>query len=82
MNSSELSVYISSANFVLIKVLNGQAAALVAYVGKYGFAIRECASYGLPSFVRVTVGSADLMTRLAGAINNFFENRKLSDAQY
>lgn len=80
--TSELSVYISSANFVLIKVLNGQAAALVAYVGKYGFAIRECASYGLPSFVRVTVGSADLMTKLAGAINNFFENRKLSDAQY
>ncbi len=54
------------ANFVLACV--GDAAALRALLLRRGFAVRECASFGLPEWVRIATPSARDLPRLLAAL--------------
>ena len=56
----------SRANFVLARV--GDAAALRARLLRRGFAVRECASFGLPEWVRIATPAARDLPRLLEAI--------------
>jgi histidinol-phosphate aminotransferase len=61
--------YRSHANFLLVDFGSEQAAVFAeqrAYAA--GFVVRSARSYGLPSFLRISVGTPEVMDRLANAI--------------
>jgi len=61
----------SSANFLLVKV--GDGGAVFEALQRRGVIVRPVKSYGLPAWVRVTVGTAEqnerLLSELAGILN-------------
>ena len=61
----------SRANFVLACV--GDAAGLRARLLQRGFAVRECASFGLPEWVRIATPSARDLPRLLGTLEAALE---------
>ena len=56
-------------NFVLVKVGNGKA--LFQALQQRGIIIRDMNAYGLPEWVRVTVGTMEQNTRFIREINHF-----------
>ena len=56
----------SAANFLLVQV--GDAAACRAKLMLKGLFVRDCASFGLPSYIRVGIRSLPDCRRLADAI--------------
>ncbi len=63
----------SRANFVLACV--GDGAALRARLLRRGFAVRECASFGLPEWVRIATPSSRDLPRLLAALEGTLEER-------
>lgn len=63
----------SRANFVLACV--GDAAGLRARLLRRGFAIRECASFGLPEWVRIATPSSRDLPRLLAALEGALGER-------
>ena len=61
----------SRANFVLARV--GDAAGLRARLLRRGFAVRECASFGLPEWVRIATPAARELPRLLAALEAALE---------
>ena len=59
----------SYANFVLVKVGDGKA--LFQALQQRGVIIRDMAAYGLPEWVRVTVGTMEQNTRFIRELNHF-----------
>lgn len=59
----------SHANFVLVKVGNGKA--IFHALQERGVIIRDMDSYGLPEWVRVTVGTMEENTRFIRELNHF-----------
>lgn len=58
--------YSSSANFVLVRV--GDGALLTRALLQRGFAVRDCASFGLPECIRIGVRAIPDQERLLGAL--------------
>ena len=65
----------SVANFILIKV--GPAAAVFDRLQRQGIIVRPVASYGLPEWIRVTVGTAEQNERLIAGIAASLDRRNL-----
>lgn len=59
----------SHANFILVKVGNGKA--LFQELQARGVIIRDMNAYGLPEWVRVTVGTMEENTRFINELNQF-----------
>ena len=55
------------ANFVLVRV--GDAAALRLALLRRGFAVRDCASFGLPEWIRIAVPVEVAARRLLAALH-------------
>ena len=67
-----------SANFVLVRfpVDDGQGLNSVyaaAWAAKHGFLLRSVEVYDLPEYLRITIGTADQMTRLGDIIAEFLQ---------
>lgn len=58
----------SHGNFILVKVGNGKA--LFQTLQQRGIIIRDMNSYGLPEWIRVTVGTMEQNTRFISELNN------------
>jgi histidinol-phosphate aminotransferase len=56
----------SEANFVLVQV--GDGAAFRRSLLPHGLVVRDCASFGLPAFVRIACRLPDDCRRLLGAV--------------
>ena len=63
----------SRANFMLACI--GDGATLRARLLRRGFAVRECASFGLPEWVRIATPSARDLPRLLAALDAALEER-------
>ena len=63
----EVPTWESHANFVLADV--GDAAAVSEAARRRGVIVRDCTSFGLPAFVRITCGTPEETERAAAAIN-------------
>ena len=59
----------SHANFVLVKVGDGKA--IFHALQERGVIIRDMDSYGLPEWIRVTVGTMEENTRFIRELNHF-----------
>lgn len=66
MSDEGISFVPSYGNFVLVRVAD--AAAVDAFLRKKGIIVRQVASYGLPDYLRVTIGTAADMERLRNAL--------------
>jgi len=62
----DLEVHAGSANFVLVRV--GDGAALRLALLKRGFAVRDCASFGLPEYIRLGVRRVEACRALIAAL--------------
>ncbi|WP_437757029.1 pyridoxal phosphate-dependent aminotransferase [Sorangium sp. So ce1389] len=61
--------YRSHGNFLLVELPDAAAAARAeAEIRAAGVAVRSARSYGLPSFLRISVGAAETMDRVAEAL--------------
>ncbi|WP_437725550.1 pyridoxal phosphate-dependent aminotransferase [Sorangium sp. So ce861] len=64
-----LRAYRSHANFLLVELPDAEAAARAeADIRAAGVAVRSARSYGLPSFLRISLGAAETMERVATAL--------------
>jgi len=68
-----LAVHEGAANFVLVDV--GDAAAFRLRLLRHGLAVRDCTSFGLPSYVRIAARGADECGRLVEAIQQVLDER-------
>jgi histidinol-phosphate aminotransferase len=64
-----LSVLPSATNFLLVKFPDARAAD--AYLRSKGIIVRAVASYGLPDYLRITVGREDEVRAVAEALTEF-----------
>ncbi|MES2985134.1 MAG: histidinol-phosphate transaminase [Pseudomonadota bacterium] len=60
----------SVANFLLVK-LGAQAGAMNAHLAAQGLIVREVAGYGLPEYLRISIGTTEENTLLLAAIDSF-----------
>jgi histidinol-phosphate aminotransferase len=66
-----LAVVPSVTNFLLVRFADARAAD--AYLGARGIIVRAVASYGLPDYLRITVGREDEVRAVAEALREFVE---------
>ena len=66
-----LKVVPSSANFLLVKV--GRGASFRAALLEHGICVRDCASFGLPSYVRIAVRTLPDCRRLVQAVKEVLQ---------
>ncbi|MEY2598635.1 MAG: hypothetical protein RLZZ142_894 [Verrucomicrobiota bacterium] len=64
----------SYANFILVKVGDGKA--LFQALMRQGIIIRDMNAYGLPEWVRVSIGTMDQNRRFLGALEAWVEERR------
>jgi histidinol-phosphate aminotransferase len=62
----------SEANFLLVRV-GGNDLALAEALLRRGLLVRPGQDFGMPGYIRVTIGSLPLMERLAGAVSEALE---------
>jgi histidinol-phosphate aminotransferase len=55
----------TQANFVCVESPGGDAARSVELLQRQGITVRNLASFGLPAYLRITLGDAELMERIA-----------------
>lgn len=60
----------SHTNFVLVKY-GAQASAVTAYLAKHGIMVRDVVAYGLPEYVRISIGTAEENGELLAALKGF-----------
>ena len=63
----------SRANFVLVPAPGGDGGAFRAALLPSGFVVRDCASFGLPGYVRMAVPRAEQVGPLLAAIDRVRE---------
>ncbi|MBL4747350.1 MAG: histidinol-phosphate transaminase [Magnetovibrio sp.] len=64
----------SSANFVLVEFKDGATAeSCDGYLRDMGIIVRRMASYGLPAYLRISIGTGDDMDACIGAIGMFLK---------
>jgi len=72
LQTLSLSWIASRGNFLLVDLeAEGKAAAMNDYLLRAGIIVRPVANYGLPAFLRITVGSQAENERLLSAMNGF-----------
>ena len=74
ISTTELTVYPSIANFVLVQFPDNSrhnAAAAIAFLNDRGIIPRETASHGLPGCIRITIGTESENRAIATALNEF-----------
>jgi histidinol-phosphate aminotransferase len=71
--SMQLEVVPSEANFLLVRVGNG--AAVFGALQRTGVIVRPVGSYGLPEWVRITVGSSEQNERILAEMGRFLSRR-------
>ena len=64
-----------TANFVLSRV--GNAVAVFAALQRYGIIVRPLAAYGLPDYVRITIGRAQDNQRLLSTLRELIETGEI-----
>ena len=69
----------SAANFLLIQVGNGEA--FRRSLMPFGMVVRDCASFGLPEYVRVACRRPDECVRLLEAVTRLTDRRQLATAE-
>lgn len=75
LTQNGLHVYPSEGNFLLVEFGTAErAAAADAHLHKSGIIVRPMKSYGLPSCLRVTVGTVDECNQLAEALAHFCQS--------
>jgi len=62
----------SKANFILVEV--GDGAAVAQRLQQYALLVRPVSSYGLPSWLRISVGTAQVNRRLLSALERELES--------
>jgi histidinol-phosphate aminotransferase len=65
--SAGIGTLVSHASFVLVEV-GGDDVAVCETLARAGFLLRAGSEFGLPGYVRVTIGDAALMDRVGGAL--------------
>lgn len=68
-----LKVISPKANFMLVKI--GDVPALTVFLWKYKIQVRNCASFGLPEYIRVGVNTPENNKRLLELVKVFLENQ-------
>ena len=74
IRATELTVYPSVANFVLVRFpddASQNAAAAIAFLNDGGIIPRETSANGLPECIRITIGTEAENRAVAAAINEF-----------
>jgi len=66
----------SAANFVLLKV--GDGARCFQWMQTKGMIVRPVASYGLPEWIRLTVGTAAQNVRFLGLLDEFMDRKTMN----
>jgi histidinol-phosphate aminotransferase len=69
----------SEANFLLVRV-GGNDLALAEALLRRGLLVRPGQDFGMPGYIRVTIGSLPLMERLAGAVSEALEEPPAAEA--
>lgn len=65
----------STANFILVK-FDAQTAAINAHLTAHGLIVREVAGYGLPQYLRISIGTTEENTLLIDAITAYTDARE------
>lgn len=72
LTQAGLSVHPSEANFLLVDLGTAdRAKAADAHLRSHGIIVRNVTSYGLPSCLRITIGTSDACNRVAEALADF-----------
>jgi histidinol-phosphate aminotransferase len=69
----------SEANFLLVRV-RGDDLALAEALLRRGLLVRPGQDFGMPGYIRATIGPLPLMQRLAGAIAEALEEPPAAEA--
>jgi len=65
----------SAGNFLLVRLIDGQAAeACDGFLKSRGIIVRKMGAYGLPDSLRVTIGLEEEMREFIGAVKDFMES--------
>ncbi|MEA1959426.1 MAG: histidinol-phosphate transaminase [Chloroflexota bacterium] len=63
----------SGANFILVRV--GDAASIRTQLLKHGLVVRDCASFGLPEYIRISIRTLPDCRRLAEGLQQIFSDK-------
>ena len=63
--------FLSDGNFVLIKVNNFNAEKIIVFLKLNGYLIRECSSYGLINYIRISIGTRENMENILKLLIEF-----------
>ena len=76
----ELGYVPSAANFMLVKVGNARNLRRIL-LKRYFISVRDCASFGLPEYIRVGIRAKNDCKRLAAALREILQDEANIDAQ-
>ena len=72
-------MYETAANFVLVDVSPHDASEVAEELERRGVIVRDTTSFGLPSCVRVSVGTRDETRRAVRELNDVYRDRGGAD---
>jgi histidinol-phosphate aminotransferase len=73
-NNSQMTAYVSTANFVLIKVPLSMGSKIISKLAKAGYHVRNCNTYELAGHFRITIGSAEIMHNITSILESIISD--------
>lgn len=73
LDEHEIRYYPTQANFVCARFPHHDAASIVLALQGHGIAVRPLSSFGLPDWIRISVGTGDQMDALYAALGRILE---------
>jgi histidinol-phosphate aminotransferase len=70
---SNFRCYLSDANFIIIKVTGHLTVDLTKYLKQNNYLIRECGTYGLSNYLRISIGKKEQMNDIIRLFDSYIK---------